>query len=60
MQEHHELLFNKEEVIVEKKKKKEHKYKAETADLRNFPFLLKDGDIIGVRMETENIYDDDF
>jgi hypothetical protein len=30
--------------------------------LRNFPFMLKDGDIIGVRLESENIdmKDEDF
>lgn len=40
---------------IGKKKKKEVKFKAADADLRKMPFLLKDGDIIGVRIESENI-----
>ncbi len=43
-----------EEEIVEKKKKKEVKFKGVNADLRKMPYLLKDGDIIGVRLEAEN------
>ena len=48
--------FNPEEEIVEKKKKnKEIKHKSSEYDLRKAPFQLKDGDIIGVRIEKENI-----
>lgn len=47
--------MDKEEEIVEKKKKgKTVKYKALNADLKKLPFFLKDGDIIGVRFESEN------
>lgn len=44
-----------DEEIVEKKKGKEVKYKAGNADLKKKPFFLKDGDIIGVRFESENL-----
>jgi ubiquitin carboxyl-terminal hydrolase 40 len=48
--------MNPDEEIVEKRKKnKEVKFKAGEADLRKFPFMLKDGDIIGIRLESENI-----
>ena len=48
--------MDKDEEIVEKKKKgKEVKFKAMNADLKKVPFFLKDGDIIGVRFESENI-----
>ena len=48
--------MNPEEEIVEKKKKnKEVKFKAGEADLRKFPFMLKDGDIFGIRLESENL-----
>ena len=43
-----------EEEITEKKKKKEVKFKGLNADLRKMPYILKDGDIIGVRFESEN------
>eukprot|EP00349_Pseudokeronopsis_sp_Brazil_P001019 CAMPEP_0202964392 /NCGR_PEP_ID=MMETSP1396-20130829/8464_1 /ASSEMBLY_ACC=CAM_ASM_000872 /TAXON_ID= /ORGANISM="Pseudokeronopsis sp., Strain Brazil" /LENGTH=186 /DNA_ID=CAMNT_0049686453 /DNA_START=3178 /DNA_END=3738 /DNA_ORIENTATION=+ len=46
---------------VGKKKKKEVQFKTINADLRKMPFLLKDGDIIGVRQEKDNVdKDDDF
>jgi len=48
--------LNPDEVIVEKKGKKsktEIKFAASEADLRKAPFLLKDGDIIGIRVDTE-------
>lgn len=49
-------LMDKDEEIIEKKKKgKEVKFKAANADLKKVPFFLKDGDIIGVRFESENI-----
>ena len=48
--------MNVEEEIVEKKKKnKEVRYKAGNADLRKTPFFLKDGDIIGIRFESDNL-----
>lgn len=50
--------FNPDEECTEKigkKKKKEIKFNASEADLRKMPFLLKDGDIIGLRIENENI-----
>lgn len=46
--------LNPEEEIVEKKKNKEVKFKGLNADLRKMPYLLRDGDIIGVRIESEN------
>jgi hypothetical protein len=47
--------MDKEEEIVENKKKgKQVKYKAANADLKKLPFFLKDGDIVGVRFESEN------
>ena len=43
------------------KGKKKNLQKAHQIDLKNFPFLLKDGDIIGVRVESENAdHSDDF
>ena len=48
--------FNPEEEIIEKqgkKKKVEIKTLAAVFDLRKFPFLVTDGDIIGVRVETD-------
>ena len=47
-------VLDPEEEVVFKKKKKDIKAKAATFDLRQFPFMLKDGDIIGVRFESEN------
>lgn len=54
--------MDKNEEIIEKKKKgKETKILAANADLKKIPFFLKDGDIIGVRFESENITgEDDF
>ena len=54
--------MDKNEEIVEKKKKgKETTIIAGKADLKKVPFFLKDGDIIGVRFESENLRgDDDF
>jgi len=56
--------MNPDEVIVEKKGKKsktEIKTPASQVDLRKMPFLLKDGDIIGIRVDTELAADtDDF
>jgi hypothetical protein len=50
-----------DEKVTEKKKGKEVEYKAGNADLRRKPFFLKDGDIIGVRFESENFEgNDDF
>lgn len=47
--------LNPDEEIVEKKKKgKEVKFLGKDADLKKMPYLLKDGDIIGVRFESEN------
>ena len=47
--------MNLEEIIVEKgKKNKETRCRAGDKDLRKFPFMLKDGDIIGIRVESEN------
>lgn len=46
--------MDKEEEVIEKKKGKEVKYKAGNADLKKKPFFLKDGDIIGIRFESEN------
>ena len=48
--------MNPDEVIVEKKGKKqktETKTPACDIDVRKFPYLLKDGDIIGLRIENE-------
>lgn len=48
--------FDPEEEIVEKqgkKKKTEIKTLVPMFDLRKFPFLINDGDIIGLRVETE-------
>ena len=39
---------------IGKKKKTEVKFKAGDGDLRKMPFLLRDGDIIGVRIESDN------
>lgn len=47
--------FNPDEEITEKKKNKEVKYKAANCDLKKMPFILKDGDIIGIRFESENL-----
>jgi len=56
--------MNPEEDHVEKvgkKKKTEIHFKTKDADLRKMPFLLKDGDIIGIRVESENLnHEDDF
>ena len=56
--------MNPEEVIVEKRGKKaktEVKFRAAEIDLRKMPFLLKDGDIIGVRADNEpGAKEDDF
>ena len=53
--------FDPEEEITEKKKKKEVKYKGANADLKKMPYILKDGDIISVRFESENLdQSDDF
>jgi len=41
-------IFDLEETITEKKKKQTLTFKAKDADLRKYPFLLKDGDVIGV------------
>ena len=47
--------MNPDEECVEKRKKnKEFKFKAGEGDLRKFPFFLKDGDVIGLRVEKEN------
>ena len=47
--------MNPEEECVEKRKKnKEVRFKAGEADLRKFPFFLKDGDIIGVKLDSED------
>ncbi|CDW84271.1 ubiquitin carboxyl-terminal hydrolase 40 [Stylonychia lemnae] len=47
--------FDKEEEVVEKKKKgKQVTLKMAVQDLRKLPFFMKDGDIIGVRFESEN------
>lgn len=43
-----------EEIVENKKKGKQVKYQAGNADLKKQPFFLKDGDIIGVRFESEN------
>lgn len=52
--------FNPEEEVVEKKKKnKEIKHNASEYDIRKPPFQLKDGDIIGVRLESENTIAED-
>jgi len=48
--------LNPDEVIIEKqgkKKKTEKSTLASEFDMRKFPFLLTDGDIIGVRIESE-------
>ena len=48
------LELTEKEIILKtppKKKKKEVVFKAGEGDLRKMPFLLKDGDIIGVRIE---------
>jgi hypothetical protein len=56
--------LNPEEVLIEKRGKKnkiEVKTPAAEVDLRKTPYLLKDGDIIGLRIESENIAaEDDF
>jgi hypothetical protein len=56
--------FNPEEEIVEKqgkKKKVEVKTLVPNFDLRKFPFLINDGDIIGLRVDTdEGAPQDDF
>ena len=47
--------MNPDEECVEKRKKnKEVKFKAGEQDLRKFPFFLKDGDIIGVKLDNED------
>lgn len=47
--------MDKDEEINEKKKKgKETKIKGAEANLKNIPFFIKDGDIVGVRFESEN------
>ncbi len=53
--------MNPAEIIIEKKGKKqktEVKTPASEVDLRKFPYLLKDGDIIGLRVEEEGCEDD--
>lgn len=54
--------MDKNEEVVEKKKKgKETKILVGDADLKKAPFFMKDGDIVGVRFDCENINgDDDF
>ena len=54
--------MNPDEQIVEKRKKnKEFVVRAGEQDLRKVPYFLKDGDIIGYRLESENIdQSDDF
>lgn len=48
------MWLNPNEEITEKKKKgKEVKYLAANADLKKMPFMLKDGDIIGIRFDSE-------
>jgi len=50
-----------EEIIEKKKKGKSITLKLSEQDLRKGPFFMKDGDIIGLRFESENIDgDDDF
>ena len=51
-------VFDPTEEIVTKKKKNTIKSKASEFDLRQFPYMLKDGDIIGVRIEKENTTND--
>jgi len=52
--------FNPAEEIVEKKKKnKEFRYLASEVDIRKPPFSIKDGDIIGVRLDSEYIVIED-
>ncbi len=49
--------MNPDEFIIEKKGKKaktEVKTPASEVDLRKMPYLLKDGDIIGIRVNTES------
>lgn len=43
-----------EEIVEKKKKGKETKILAANADLKKIPYFVKDGDIIGVRFESEN------
>ncbi len=48
--------MNPDEVIVEKKGKKqktEIKMPASDVDLRKFPYMLKDGDILGLRLDSD-------
>ena len=56
--------LNPDEVLIEKRGKKskiEVKTPAAEVDLRKTPYLLKDGDIIGLRIESENgASEDDF
>ncbi len=56
--------LNPDEVLIEKRGKKnkvEVKTPAAEVDLRKVPYLLKDGDIIGLRIEKEEgAHDDDF
>lgn len=55
--------FNPSEEIVEKKGKKqktEVRTPATEVDIRKMPYLLKDGDIIGLRVDSEATAADDF
>lgn len=56
--------LNPEEILIEKRGKKnkiEVKTPAAEVDLRKAPYLLKDGDIIGLRIESEGgAAEDDF
>ena len=53
--------FDPNKQVSSGKGKKKTLQKADKIDLKSFPFLLKDGDILGVRLESENIdKQDDF
>ena len=47
-------FFDPEQLVQSGKGKKKQVVKASDLDLKQFPFLLKDGDIIGCRLESEN------
>jgi len=49
-----------EEVVEKRKKGKEIRYKVKDGDLKKMPVLLKDGDILGVRVEEGLAEVDDF
>ena len=46
--------FDSNQQVSTGKGKKKTLQKAGQIDLKSFPFLLKDGDILGVRLESEN------